>query len=63
MSNANVHGPYPLPLVVVGGAPGKGHRHVVNKEHTPLGNLWETVAANFGAPDTKFGVSTGKADM
>ena len=29
MSNANVHGPYPLPLVAVGGWQGKGHRHMV----------------------------------
>jgi len=63
MSNANVHGPYPLPLVAVGGGVGKGYRHVVNKEHTPLGNLWESVAHTFGCPDTRFGVSTGKADI
>ena len=63
MSNANVHGPYPLPLVAVGGGVGTGHRHVVNREHTPLGNLWETVAEKFGCPDTKFGVSTGRAEL
>jgi len=40
MSNANVHGPYPLPLVAIGGAVGKGHRHIVLPEHTPLGNFW-----------------------
>jgi hypothetical protein len=63
MSNANVHGPYPLPMVAVGGLAGKGYRHVVNREHTPLGNLWETVAEKFGCPETKFGTSTGRADL
>ena len=58
MSNANVHGPYPLPLVVAGGGIGKG-RHLIAKEHTPLGNLWVTVADMFGCPDVMFGTSTG----
>jgi hypothetical protein len=58
MSNANVHGPYPLPLVVVGGGIGKGG-HLVAKDHTPLGNLWVTVADMFGCPDVTFGTSTG----
>jgi hypothetical protein len=59
MSNANVHGPYPLPLVAVGGGVGKGHRHVVAPEHTPLGNLWVNVAEKFGCGTTGFGESTG----
>ncbi len=58
MSNANVHGPYPLPLVVVGGGIGKG-RHIMAKEHTPLGNLWVRVADMFDCPPTAFGMSTG----
>jgi hypothetical protein len=58
MSNANVHGPYPLPLVAAGGGIGKG-RHIQAKEHTPLGNLWVTVADMFGCPDMTFGTSTG----
>jgi hypothetical protein len=63
MSNANVHGPYPLPLVAVGGGVGVGHRHVVAREHTPLGNLWVTVAEKFGCPAQTFGESTGKVDL
>jgi hypothetical protein len=58
MSNANVHGPYPLPLVAVGGGIGKG-RHIQAKEHTPLGNLWVTVAEMFDCPGVTFGTSTG----
>jgi uncharacterized protein DUF1552 len=63
MSNANVHGPYPLPLVAVGGGAGKGHRHVVAAEHTPLGNLWVSVADKFGASDHTFGESAGRLDV
>jgi hypothetical protein len=58
MSNANVHGPYPLPLVVAGGGIGKG-RHLLAREHTPLGNLWVTVADMFECPNVAFGTSTG----
>src|SRR5262245_55114500 len=63
MSNANVHGPYPLPLVAVGGGAGQGHRHVVVPEHTPLGNLWVSVADIFGCYDNTFGESTGGIDL
>jgi Protein of unknown function (DUF1552) len=59
MSDANVHGPYPLPLVAVGGGLGKGHRHVVAPAHTPLGNIWTSVANIFGCPDLQFGEGTG----
>jgi hypothetical protein len=63
MSNANVHGPYPLPLVAVGGGVGKGHRHVVAREHTPLGNLWVTVAEMYGCDGQSFGESTGRVQI
>jgi hypothetical protein len=63
MSNANVHGPYPLPLVAVGGGVGQGYRHVVTPEHTPLGNLWVSVADKFGCPETTFGESRGRVDI
>ena len=62
MSNANVHGPYPLPLVAVGGGIGKG-RHIMAKEHTPLGNLWVSVAEMFDCPPTTFGTSTGALSL
>jgi hypothetical protein len=63
MSNANVHGPYPLPLVAVGGWQGKGHRNVVLTDHTPLGNLWVGVSDMYGCPPTTFGESTGRVNL
>jgi len=63
MSNANVHGPYPLPLVVAGGWQGKGYRHIVTKEHTPLGNLWVGVGDIFGLPEHMYGESTGRVTL
>ena len=63
MSNANVHGPYPLPLVAVSGWQGKGYRHIVTKEHTPLGNLWVTVAEMYGCDGQAFGESTGRVQI
>jgi hypothetical protein len=64
MSNANVHGPYPLPLAVVGGWPaGKGYRNIVLPEKTPLGNLWVGVSDMFGCPPHTFGESTGRVNL
>jgi hypothetical protein len=63
MSNANVHGPYPLPLIAVGGWEGKGHRNVVLTDHTPLGNLWVGIADMYGCPPTTFGESTGRVNL
>jgi hypothetical protein len=63
MSNANVHGPYPLPLVAVGGGVRKGHRHIVTPEHTPLGNLWVSVAELYGCENQKFGESNGRVAL
>ena len=63
MSNANVHGPYPLPLVAVGGWDGKGHRNIVLTDHTPLGNLWVGIADMYGCPPQAFGESTGRVNL
>jgi hypothetical protein len=63
MSNANVHGPYPLPLVAVGGWEGKGHRNIVLTDHTPLGNLWVGIADMYGCPPQTFGESTGRVNL
>jgi hypothetical protein len=52
MSDANVHGPYPLPLVAVGRGLGTGHRHIVAPPHTPLGNLWTSVANVYSCQTT-----------
>jgi len=63
MSNANVHGPYPLPLVVLGGWQGKGYRHLVTPERTPLGNVWVGVSDMFGIPEHTYGESTGRVSL
>ena len=63
MGNPNVHATDPLPLVAVGGAAGRGDRHIVLPEKTEIGNLWLSVANHFGTPLEKFGESTGTAEF
>lgn len=63
MSNGNTHSAYPLPLLAVGGEAGKGHRHVQAPAETPIGNLWVSVANQFGSPITRLGESTGRLDL
>ena len=53
----------PLPLVLMGGAAGKGARHVELPTRTPIGNLWRNVAERFGANVEQFGDSTGKTNV
>lgn len=63
MGDSNSHASDPLPLVMVGGGVGKGHRHIQVAERTPVGSLWSTVADRFGAPPIpKFGDGTGMID-
>lgn len=59
MGDSNSHASDPLPIVVAGGGVGKGHRHIVIKERTPVGNLWSTVAAKYGTTIEHFGDGTG----
>jgi len=61
MGDSNVHASDPLPLVLAG-AVGQGHRHVQVAARTPVGNLWSTVAARFGANIERYGDGTGMAD-
>jgi len=63
MSNGNVHSPDPLPLVIMGGVAGKGHRHVQNAPKTPVGNVWVAVANKFGCETERIGTSTGQVDL
>jgi hypothetical protein len=57
--NANVHATDPLPMVAVGG--GVRSRHLVLPPRTEIGNLWLTVANEYGDERTRFGESTGAA--
>ena len=60
MSNGNAHSDGPLPVIALGGALGKGHRHIRTAEKAPIGNLWMSVADKFGAPVQTVGDSTGE---
>jgi hypothetical protein len=63
MANSNVHATDPLPLLAVGGGVGRGNRHVVLPPRTQIGNLWLTVAQQFGSTQETFGESTGTIDV
>ena len=63
MGNPNVHATDPLPMVAVGGAGGRGNRHVILPERTEIGNLWLTVANQFGSSLDRFGESTGTVEL
>jgi hypothetical protein len=62
MGNPNGHASDPLPVVAVGGALGKGHRHVQVRKQTPVGNLWLAVSNTFGSRIETFGDSDGRVD-
>jgi hypothetical protein len=55
MGNPNGHLTDPLPVVALGGGVGKGYRHVVLPERTPVGDLWLSVSHKFGSSITEFG--------
>ena len=63
MGNPNQHAASPLPLVAVGGGAGKGNRHLLSKPGTPVGNMWLSVANQFGSPLESFGLSNGRVDL
>ena len=63
MGDSNSHASDPLPIVMVGGGVGKGHRHIQVATRTPVGCLWSTVADRFGAPPIeRFGDGVGMVD-
>lgn len=63
MSDSNGHVSDPLPMVITGGAAGKGSRHVELPVRTPIGNLWRNVAETFGVNVDVFGDSTGETNV
>jgi hypothetical protein len=63
MANSNVHATDPLPMIAVGGALGRGNRHLVLPKDTQIGNLWLTVANRFGSEQKTFGQSTGTIEL
>jgi hypothetical protein len=63
MGNGNAHSPLNLPLVALGGGVGKGNRHIRTAKDTRIGNLWVSVANQFGCPITSLGESTGVVEL
>jgi hypothetical protein len=63
MGNPNQHAEGPLPIVALGGAAGRGDRHLQHSPGTPVGNLWVSVAQKYGAELESFGVSNGRVDL
>ena len=62
MGNPNPHASDPLPVAAIGGAVGKGHRHIQLAQRTPVGNLWLSIAIKYGSTLDTFGDSTGRVD-
>lgn len=61
MGNAHVHATDPLPMVAVGG--GISSRHLVLPERTEIGNLWLSLANEYGSELERFGESTGTFEL
>ena len=63
MGDPNGHNSDPLPVVMVGGGVGQGHRHIQLPKQTPVGNLWRAVAGEVRSRSMEqFGDSTGIVD-
>jgi hypothetical protein len=62
MGNPNGHASDPLPVVAIGGALGRGHRHIQVRRQTPVGNLWLAVSDRFGGRLQTFGDSDGRLE-
>ena len=65
MSNSNEHNHGPLPVILAGGAVGRysGNEHIRNPEHTPMNNIFLTMAQREGLDMDVFGDSTGAMDL
>ena len=61
MSNSNLHSPYNLPVVIMGGGGGRlqSGRHLVYPEQTPLANLHVSLLDKLGVDVDRIGDSTG----
>ena len=65
MGNGNQHDHDPLPILIAGGASGqlKGDRHLAYPAHTPMSNLMLSLLDKLGAPQERFGDSTGLLEI
>ena len=60
MGDANTHENTNLPILLAGGGFRHGKHHAFNRQaNTPLCNLFVSMLNNMGAPQTKFGSSSG----
>jgi hypothetical protein len=60
LSNPNEHSHVNLPLVVVGGRPGRGAYHLAAPADTPMMNLLLSLIDRVGVPIEEYGDSTGR---
>lgn len=63
LSDGNSHAHYNLPLLVAGGATGRGGRHIQVAPKTPVTNLFVTLMDGVGVPAESFGDSTGRVEL
>ncbi len=63
MGDSNAHATDPLPTVALGGLAGKGRRHLLQPEKTPVGNFWIGVADKMGVNVDKIGSSNGIVEL
>jgi len=63
ISDSNTHTHDNLPILVMGGGPAAGLRHIVCPRDTPLTNLQVSLLDRLGVPVEKLGDSTGKLDL
>jgi hypothetical protein len=65
MGDSNAHDHIALPVLIAGSAAGKyeGNRHIVTPPHTPLANLFMTIAEKEGIHLESFGDSTGYLEV
>lgn len=65
MANSNAHDHYPLPVVVFGHGAGRypGNNHILAAPHTPMANLFLSIAAREDIELDRFGDSTGLLEI
>ena len=63
MGDSNAHASTNLPILLAGGAAGRGGRHVRYPEDTPLANLHLSLLDKMGVPIEKLGHSTGRLPL
>ncbi len=65
MGNSNAHDHVALPVLIAGTAAGRyaGNRHIETAKHTPLSNLFLTIAAKEGIELDRFGDSNGMLEV